>query len=100
MERKRIRHVITCRSPRSNIEMACERDTVLDKEGFDQILSLCVRKYPILYDKRDPSFRDKIKKNSAWDSVAEELKVEGGGKKYFSTCVMRYRFEKVDWELA
>jgi len=77
--------------------MACEIEAVLDKEGFDEILSQCVRKYPILYDKRDPSFRDKIKKNSAWNNVAEELKVEGGGtvvEKLFINLRKRYNKER------
>ena len=59
--------------------MACERVPIVETKGFDEILSESVRKYPALYDKTNPSFKDRMKKNNAWENVAEELNVEGGG---------------------
>jgi len=77
--------------------MACERVSIVETMGFDEILSESVRKYPALYDKTNPSFKDRVKKNSAWENVAEELNVEGGGtvvEKLFCNLRKRYNKEK------
>ena len=44
----------------------------------EERLSEAVRKYPILYDKADTYFKDKAKKQLAWEDVAKEANMENG----------------------
>ena len=44
----------------------------------EQKLSEAVRKYPVLYDKQDSHFKDRVKKKLAWSDVAKEMKLESG----------------------
>ena len=39
-------------------------------------LSEAVRKYPVLYDKADRYFKDKAKKQLAWEDAAKEANLE------------------------
>ena len=41
--------------------------------SFDERLAEEVRKFPILYDKSSPEFKNKQKKADAWRAVAESL---------------------------
>ena len=50
----------------------------------EQILSEAVRKFPILYDKKDRCFKDKNKKKLAWEDVAKEANLKNGKKNLFS----------------
>lgn len=40
---------------------------------MDEILAESVRKLPVLYDKSAKDFKDKHKKERAWDDVAKEV---------------------------
>ena len=44
----------------------------------EEPLSEAVRKYPVLYDKADRYFKDKVKKQLALEDVAKEAKPENG----------------------
>ena len=44
----------------------------------EEPLSEAVRKYPVLYDKADRYFKDKVKKQLALEDVAKEAKRENG----------------------
>lgn len=44
-----------------------------------------VRKYPAIYDKAAPEYKDRNKKSNAWKNVADSLNVE------ISLCQTRYR---------
>ena len=48
----------------------------------EEQLSEVVRKYPVLYDKADRYFKDKAKKQLAWEDVAKEANLENG--KFYS----------------
>ena len=80
------------------LEMSSGRKQALEMEGFDESLSEYVRKNPALYDKRDSSFKDKIKKNNAWAKVAQVLDIESGGKSYivfFSKSKLKEALKRV-----
>ena len=44
----------------------------------EERLSEAVRKYPVLYDKADRYFKDKAKKQLAWEDVTREANLENG----------------------
>lgn len=44
----------------------------------DEEVAECVRKFPCLYDKSEPSYKDKRAKQNAWKKVEEELGMEEG----------------------
>ena len=44
----------------------------------DEKLAESVRKFPILYDKSSKDFKDKHKKERAWDDVASEVGFPSG----------------------
>ena len=44
----------------------------------DERLSEAVREYPVLYNKADRYFKDKAKKQLAWEDVAKEANLENG----------------------
>ena len=44
----------------------------------DEKLAEAVRSYPVLYDKNDLNFKDKNKKNLAWEDVAKTVGVNSG----------------------
>ena len=43
--------------------------------NFDENLSEAVRKYPVLYDKRSPRFKDKNKNKQALSDSFSEVKI-------------------------
>ena len=43
------------------------------ERNFDENLAEAVRRYPSLYDKASPVFKDKHKKKNAWENIAKEL---------------------------
>ena len=45
----------------------------------EERLSEAVRKYPVLYDKADRYFKNKAKKQLAWEDVTKEANLENGG---------------------
>ena len=46
----------------------------------DEDLSLEVKKYPILYDKKQPLYKDKRAAFNAWTKIEAELGLEEGNK--------------------
>ena len=44
----------------------------------DENLGEAVRKYPVLYDKSCSVFKDKVKKELAWDDVTKTVGVKNG----------------------
>ena len=44
----------------------------------EERLSEAVRKYPVLYDKADRYFKDKAKKQLAWENVTGKANLENG----------------------
>ena len=44
----------------------------------EERLSEAVRKYPVLHDKADKYFKDKAKKQLAWEDVTKEANLENG----------------------
>ena len=48
----------------------------------EEKLSEVVRKYPVLYDQADRYFKDKAKKQLAWEDVVKEANLENG--KFYS----------------
>ena len=47
------------------------------KEEFDEKLIDCVRSFPVIYDLRKKSYKDKIAKDNAWKSIATALERDG-----------------------
>ena len=50
---------------------------------FDERLSEVVSKFPLLFDKINPGFKDRNKKRDTWEKIARELDIEGGGRLIF-----------------
>ena len=48
-------------------------------EQQEERLSEAVRKYLVLYDKADRYFKNKAKKQLAWEDVTKEANLENGG---------------------
>ena len=46
----------------------------------EQKLSESVRKYPVLYNKQDSYFKDRVKKKLSCSDVAKEMEWESGNK--------------------
>ena len=44
----------------------------------EELLSEAVRKYPVLHDKTDRTFKDRNKKALAWEDVVREAHFENG----------------------
>lgn len=59
---------VLAQSVPSGNEMAGNETT-----DMDEILAELVRKLPVLYDKSAKDFKDKHKKERAWDDVAKEV---------------------------
>jgi len=56
---------------------------------IEEKLSEAVRKYPALYDKSSPHFKDRRKKQLAWDDVANETGLER--KLFFNFYFLKQR---------
>ena len=46
--------------------------------NFDEKFSECVRQFPVLYDKEIKDFKDKNKKQKAWEVVASTMGMKKG----------------------
>ena len=53
--------------------------------SFQESLAEAVRKYPVLYDKSLRDFKDRNKKNLAWNDVALALNLKDG--RQFSSLI-------------
>jgi len=51
--------------------------TMSCKEEFDEKLIDCVRSFPVIYDLSKKSYRDKVAKDNAWESIATALERDG-----------------------
>lgn len=51
--------------------------------GEDEILANEVRKYPVLYDKSIPEYKEKRPKVNAWNKVDQALGFEEGNLFYY-----------------
>ena len=49
----------------------------------DECLAEEVRKYPCLYDKSDPGYKERDRKKNAWKAVEEAVGYEEGIRYYF-----------------
>ena len=44
----------------------------------DEVLAATVQSYPSLYDKSDPGYKDKLRKENAWNAVGDATGYDGG----------------------
>ena len=44
----------------------------------DEVLAATVQAYPCLYDKSDPGYEDKLRKENAWNAVGDAIGYDGG----------------------
>ena len=44
----------------------------------DEVLAATVQSYPFLYDKSDPGYKDKLRKENAWNAVGDATGYDGG----------------------
>jgi len=47
------------------------------KEEFDEKLIDCVPSFPVIYDLSKKSYKDKISKDNAWESIVTDLECDG-----------------------
>lgn len=52
---------------------------MMAEKTCDEKLSDAVRNYPEIYDRASPYFKDKEKRRIAWENIALEIGMEGGG---------------------
>ena len=45
---------------------------------IDKVLAATVQAYPCLYDKSDPGYKDKLRKEKAWNAVGDAIGYDGG----------------------
>ena len=57
--------------------------------GKEKLLAEVVRRFPLLYDRRHHTFKDKNEKNLALDDVAKEVDYPDG-KKFFEKGFSNY----------
>ena len=59
---------------------------------FDEKLSIAVERYPVIYDKKNKDFKDKLIVENAWKEVISEVGLESveRGKKLFENLRKKY----------
>ena len=64
--------------------MSVKNSVKEESESFDQKLAKIVKQYPCLYDNSSTDYRDKFIGANVWDTVADEMQLDGGDMDYFS----------------
>ena len=44
----------------------------------DKVLAATAQAYPCLYDKSDPGYKDKLRKENVWNAVGDAIGSDGG----------------------
>ena len=55
-----------------------------ESESFDEKLAKVVKQYPCLYDNSSTDYRDKFIVANVWDTVADEMQLDGGNMDFLS----------------
>ena len=65
---------------------------ITSSDGFDEKLSIAVERFPVIYDKKNKDFKDKLIVENAWKEVISEVGLESieRGKKMFENLRKRY----------
>ena len=57
-----------------------------ESQSFDEKLAKVVKQYPCLYDNSSTDYRDKFIVAKVWDTVADEMQLDGGVMDCFFLC--------------
>ena len=57
-----------------------------ESQSFDEKLAKVVKQYPCLYDNSSTDYRDKFIVANVWDTVADEMQLDGGVMDCFFLC--------------